>query len=749
MSIATKTRPLPLPSDQDASGRLLGQEEIDLVTEAIQSGTLTSTKGAFVKRLETRWAEELGVKFAYACSHGSAAVHAAVAAIDPEPGDEIITSPITDMGAITPILYQGAIPVFADVEPVSCNVTPESVARVISPRTKAVIVTHLFGCPADMTGINAVCEQHGVRVIEDCAQAFESRHRGQPVGALGDIGAFSLQQGKHITTGEGGLVVTNDPDLARRMFLFINKAWGYGDARPDHYFLALNYRMTELQGAVALAQLDKLPDAANRRKELAKQLSAALVALPGVTTPRASGRLAFVLALLPHGRSPADSRWHGGAWRSAQGAGHLRRSALYPKAGLRVRRDSRPANIRQKPLAVYSRPARSGVLSPRGFQGNLRRPGPDIGSSLERAIRSRACALHRRVDSRKRHRTEESGNMKQDDKMRFGLIGAGAIAHTYGQAFARSGLAKLVGVADTRFESARTFAEGAECQAFDCYRAMIERAECEAVVVATPPATHPEICCWLLDRGLHVLCEKPLAVSPDDARVMLDAAERSTGTLRMASKFRYVADVLEAKSIITSGLIGEVILFENAFTSRVDMKNRWNSDPTISGGGVLIDNGTHSVDVLRYFLGPIAELQVVEGRRVQDIPVEDTVRMFVRSAQGVMGTIDLSWSINKELPYYVSVYGSAGTLHLGWKESKFRRASDRDWTVFGAGYDKLQAFGAKLENFVRSVRGFEAPLISLQDALASVEAINTAYDAMWRSSWVAVGSDLSQSASVC
>lgn len=226
---------------------------------------------------------------------------------------------------------------------------------------------------------------------------------------------------------------------------------------------------------------------------------------------------------------------------------------------------------------------------------------------------------------------------------------------------------------------------------------------------------------------------------------MVAAAERSDAQLTMASKFRYARDVVEAKSIVTSGLIGEVVLFENAFTSRVEMKSRWNSDPTISGGGVLVDNGTHSVDILRYFLGPLVEIQVVEGRRIQDIPVEDTVRVFVRSAAGVMGSIDLSWSLNKELPNYISVYGSTGTLHVGWKESKFRRASDTEWSVFGSGYDKVQAFGSQINNFVRSIQGAEAPLITLADALASVEVIDAAYDAMWRAAWVAVDSELSKS----
>jgi predicted dehydrogenase len=121
------------------------------------------------------------------------------------------------------------------------------------------------------------------------------------------------------------------------------------------------------------------------------------------------------------------------------------------------------------------------------------------------------------------------------------------------------------------------------------------------------------------------------------------------------------------------------------------------------------------------------------------------VRIFVKSVAGVMGSIDLSWSVNKELPHYLSIYGSAGTLHVGWKESKFRRAGDAEWTVFGQGYDKVQAFSSQLDNFVRSIRGAEPARITLEDALASVEVIDAAYEAMSRTSWMPVASDLSKS----
>jgi len=276
---------IQLPSDQDASGRTLGREEIDLLTQVIESGRLFGPRGRFVKELEAAFAETMGVEHAYACTSGTAAIHTAIATIDPEPGDEIITTPITDMGALSPIPYQGAIPVFADVDPVTCNVTAETIADRISDRTRAIIVTHLFGSPCDMTEIMKLADSRSIPVIEDCAQAFLAEHRGKQVGTFGAISCFSLQQGKHITTGEGGLMVVNDPALARRCFLYINKAWGYGDENPDHYFLALNYRMCELQGAVAMAQLPKLANGVQSRIDGAAALTKALRELPGLITP--------------------------------------------------------------------------------------------------------------------------------------------------------------------------------------------------------------------------------------------------------------------------------------------------------------------------------------------------------------------------------------------------------------------------------------------------------------------------------
>jgi predicted dehydrogenase len=330
-------------------------------------------------------------------------------------------------------------------------------------------------------------------------------------------------------------------------------------------------------------------------------------------------------------------------------------------------------------------------------------------------------------------------------KLRFGMVGAGGIAQAYAQAFENCENARMVAVADIRADAARALAERLQCQCYDSYQAMSNRAKLDAVIVCTPPVSHLEICLYFLERRVHVLCEKPLSIDVKSAKRMIEAARRVGVKLTMGSKFRYAEDVIRAKSIVMSGILGEIILFENVFTARVDMSSRWYSDPKISGGGVLIDNGSHSIDLMRYFLGPLAHVQVVEGKRVQGLHVEDTVRIFIRSLSGVMGSIDLSWSIDKELDGYLNIYGSHGTIFVGWRQSKYRQSSSHDWVVFGKGYNKVQAFRSQINNFARAILGEEMLLITPEDALASVEVIEAAYNSLHQEHWTTVGQEFGRS----
>lgn len=274
-----------LPSDGNISGRTFDDKEAENLQAVLSSGKLNCTNGTWVNTFQQKFSEYYKTPFARCVTSGTAAIHTAIAAINPEPGDEIITTPITDMGALTPIIYQTAIPIFADIDPRTYNITAETIAPHINNRTRAIIVTHLFGNPCDMQPILELAQKHQIPVIEDAAQSFLAEYKGQLAGTFGAIGCFSLQQGKHMTTGEGGIVISSQADYAKRASLFIDKAWGYGDPCPDHYFLALNYRMTELQGAVALGQFEKLHSTVNMRIEKAELLTKMISHLEGVLPP--------------------------------------------------------------------------------------------------------------------------------------------------------------------------------------------------------------------------------------------------------------------------------------------------------------------------------------------------------------------------------------------------------------------------------------------------------------------------------
>jgi len=322
-----------------------------------------------------------------------------------------------------------------------------------------------------------------------------------------------------------------------------------------------------------------------------------------------------------------------------------------------------------------------------------------------------------------------------DRVLNIALIGCGRISQVHFQTIQREPRVKLVAVADVDEKAAKSAAEANGAKAFADPGELLKAVRPDAVVLCTPPNTHRALAEAALKAGAHVLCEKPLSINLEDAVAMEQTSKDTGKLLMMASKFRYVNDIVKAKGIIQSGILGEVILIENEFCSRVDMHKRWNAQPELGGGGVLIDNGSHSVDIVRYLIGPIADLQAIFGKQWQQLEVEDTARVFVRCVDGTMASIDLSWSIHKESPYFIHVYGTAGTLDIGWKGSRYRQSEKLDWVAFGSGYDKIQAVGAQLANFVDTITGKGMPLITMEDALESVRVIQRAYRTAEQNRW--------------
>jgi perosamine synthetase len=235
-----------------------------------------------VKAMEAKMRAMYGVRHAYGCSSGTAAVHIALGALAIEPGREVITSAVTDMGSLTGVLYQLLVPRFADIDPDTYNMDPACVEKLVSKKTGAILVVHHAGLPADIEAFVGMGRRHGIPVIEDCAQAHHTRCNGRLVGTFADVSTFSYNHFKHITTGSGGAVLTDRDDIEERIRLFIDKCYFRDGRKRNPYFLAPNYQMTELQGAVANAQLDKVQRIVDRRAALGRRLIAGLSEIRGI-----------------------------------------------------------------------------------------------------------------------------------------------------------------------------------------------------------------------------------------------------------------------------------------------------------------------------------------------------------------------------------------------------------------------------------------------------------------------------------
>ncbi|MEL9990887.1 MAG: DegT/DnrJ/EryC1/StrS family aminotransferase [Thermoproteus sp.] len=248
------------------------------IEEVLKSGALVSTHGKWVKAFEAELAAFLGVKYAYAVTSGTTALHTALKAVGVGPGDEVITTPFTFAASATAVLHANAVPIFADIDRESLNLDPASVEEKITDRTKAVLVVHLAGYPAEMDAFMKLAERHGLYVIEDVAQALGAEYRGRKVGSLGHISAFSFYATKHITGGEGGAVATNVAAYAERARLI--RAHGETD-KYWYELLGYNYRMTELQGLLLYYELKRFDEFQRAREEYVKALLDGLAPLEG------------------------------------------------------------------------------------------------------------------------------------------------------------------------------------------------------------------------------------------------------------------------------------------------------------------------------------------------------------------------------------------------------------------------------------------------------------------------------------
>jgi len=301
-----RTKPFP-------AYKVIGEQEKAAVAKVMDSGILSRFLGAWhkdffggpeVQEFESEWATACKAQHAVSVNSATSGLFASCGAIGIGPGDEVIVSPYSmSASSVAPIVYS-AVPIFADIHPQTYSLDPESIKKRITSRTKAIIVVHLFGMSADMDPIMEIARAHNLKVIEDCAQAPFATYKGHPVGTLGDLGVFSFNYHKHIHTGEGGMITTNDGKLAERCQLIRNHAEAVVERKGVSNLtnmIGFNYRMGEIEAAIGKCQLNKAPALIKARQENVQYLNALLSNIPGIeiaTTKPAGDHVYYVHPLI-------------------------------------------------------------------------------------------------------------------------------------------------------------------------------------------------------------------------------------------------------------------------------------------------------------------------------------------------------------------------------------------------------------------------------------------------------------------
>ncbi|NPV27612.1 MAG: LegC family aminotransferase [Firmicutes bacterium] len=259
----------------------ISELEKEYVLCALESGYVSSI-GPLVSEFEERFARYVGAQYAVATVNGTAAIHLALRLLGIGPGDEVIVPALTFIATVNPVVYVGATPVVVDVDPLTWNIDPDEVERVITHRTRAIIPVHLYGNPADMSRLTDIAHRYGLYVIEDAAEALGSTYEGRHVGTFGDIGVFSFNGNKVITTGGGGMLVTNNPELAARARLLVNQGRNSDATEYEHLEVGYNYRLTNIQAALGLAQMERLEQFLDVKRRNAALYRELLQNVPGL-----------------------------------------------------------------------------------------------------------------------------------------------------------------------------------------------------------------------------------------------------------------------------------------------------------------------------------------------------------------------------------------------------------------------------------------------------------------------------------
>jgi predicted dehydrogenase len=588
----------------------------------------------------------------------------------------------------------------------------------------------------------AVARRHGLALIEDCAQAHFTEYKGRFVGTIGDIGCFSFQQSKHMTTGDGGMTITSNAAYHERMKLFADKGYarkGWGSRA--YLFHAPNYRMTELVGAVGVAQLGKVRGVIEKRRQLAEQLNGLLSKIggvepapvtagakpsywqyafdvPGVPAEAVAAEMArqkvFAMAgytgkpiylcseSLTAKRTYGTSEW---PFNANPGVTYEYTEGLCPKAEARLK------HLVTVPIDESCSPS------------YIERVAAVVGRTME----ALAAGTTTTPVSAARPAPVAAPRAGSAKKVRVAIVGCGQMGRWHLDSYKSDPRVDVVACVDTARDRAEAFARETGGRAYTSHADMLANEGIDAVSLCSVPSSHRDITVDLLRSGAHVLCEKPLAVTVAEAEEMSRAAKAQNRLLFTAFKFRFHDEVRKAKELIESGSLGRVLNFRLMFGGYIDMRGQWYGQKALAGGGIIMDNGPHAADLMRYLFGCDVKSVTAQVSHIQGLEVEDTAKLDVCLANETLGTGDLSWTVRIPPRSYLEIYGEDGAALLDGEGISYRFKTWSEWKREPNAVDVKGALARQIHYFVGATLGDNPLGLGNGEGVASQRVIEAAY----------------------
>ncbi len=671
---------------------VVGEDEIEAAVRVLRSGMVV--QGPEVAGFEDEFSAQVGGRHCVAVNSGTSALQLSLMAIGLRPGDEVIVPSFSFAASANAVRLAGGVPVFVDIEPEHFTLDPDAVAAAVGPRTAAIMPVHLYGHPADMTALQDIAVRHGLAVVEDAAQAHGATWADRPVGAWGTAGCFSFYPTKNMHSLEGGMVTTDDAELARTVRLLRNQGM---EQRYANEVVGANMRLTDVAAAVGRAQLKKLDGWNEQRRKNAAHLSAGLT---HVGTPATAAEATHVFHQYTIRVREGRDRVQAGL--TERGIG----SAVYYPTPIHLLKPYLPGRARRQPRLG---PARDDAGRRRGA----------VPAGVPGAVRGRAVP-----DRRGRQRAHGRVSAVGDGTLRAGLIGLGAMGRHHARVLAGLEGVELVAVADpggdphARAQGVEVLADVAE---------LIGRG-LDYAVVACPTGMHEEVGLQLAEAGVCALIEKPLAESLPAAHRLVEAFESRGLVAGVGHIERYNPALQSLRRRLEAGELGEVY--------QVVTRRQGPFPHRIADVGVVKDLATHDIDLTAWVTGQEYAAVAAQTFHKSGRPHEDGVAVTAR----LSGDVVVSHLVNWLSPFkerFTAVTGAAGsfvadtltgdlTFHangaqdMGWEAlAAFRGVSEGDSIRFAL--SKREPLQVEHERFRDAVAGGDAGIVTLREGLRTVQ----------------------------